>query len=255
MNNPTLLSQWLQEEQQAHIHGWDFSHIKDRYKISPLPWSYRTLVDHYRKPQDRLLDLDTGGGEFLLSLGHPFSKIAATENYPPNVTLCRQTLLPLGVDFRQADAGGTLPFESAAFDLILNRHGRFHAPELFRVLRPGGIFVTQQVGAQNDRELADLLLPGLPPPFPEQTLHQVREAFGQAGFRILDGEEAFLPIQFYDVGALVWFARVIEWEFPGFSVRRCLPGLKRAQHILEEQGCVEGRIHRFWLAAQKPGEA
>ena len=35
----------------------------------------------------RLLDMDTGGGEFLLSLGHPFERTAATEGYPPNVEL------------------------------------------------------------------------------------------------------------------------------------------------------------------------
>lgn len=254
MNNPTLLCQWLEEEQQAHIHGWDFSHLKGRYQVSPLPWEYRALVDRYRQPSHKLLDLDTGGGEFLLSLGHPSPNTAATENYPPNVALCRQTLLPLGVDFRQADAGGALPFADASFDLVINRHGRFDARELFRVLRPGGVFVTQQVGARNDRELVDLLLPGLPLPFPGQTLQNVRRAFRRAGFLILDGQEAFLPIRFYDVGALVWFARVIEWEFPGFEVRRCLPGLEKAQRILEDRGCVEGTMHRFWLAAQKTKE-
>lgn len=51
----------------------------------------------------QLLDYDTGGGEFLLSLGHPYRNTAATEGYPPNVELCRQVLLPLGVDFRPCD--------------------------------------------------------------------------------------------------------------------------------------------------------
>jgi DNA mismatch repair protein MutS2 len=36
------------------------------------------------------------------------------------------------------------------------------------------------------------------------------------------------------VGALVWFARIIEWEFPGFSVESCLERLYEAQRILEE---------------------
>ena len=43
--------------------------------------------------------LDTGGGEFLLSLHHPFQNTSATEGYPPNVQLCKETLLPLGIDF------------------------------------------------------------------------------------------------------------------------------------------------------------
>ena len=61
----------------------------------------------------------------------------------------------------------------------------------------------------------------------------------------------FCPIQFYDVGALVWFARIIEWEFPGFSVERCKENLLRAQKILDQTDAIEGRIHRFLLVCAK----
>ena len=64
-------------------------------------------------------------------------------------------------------------------------------------------------------------------------------------------EECFRPIRFTDVGALVWFARIIEWEFPGFSVDGCLARLMEAQKVLEEKGMIEGSIHRFLLVAQK----
>lgn len=53
------------------------------------------------------------------------------------------------------------------------------------------------------------------------------------------------------LGALVWFARVIEWEFPGFSVDACAGRLLAAQQMLERDGCIEGRIHRILLAAVK----
>ena len=39
------------------------------------------LVKHYLKPDHELLDMDTGGGEFLLSLKHPYEKTSATEAY------------------------------------------------------------------------------------------------------------------------------------------------------------------------------
>ena len=36
---------WKREEQAAHIHGWDFSHIRGRYEAeSDLPWNYREIV-------------------------------------------------------------------------------------------------------------------------------------------------------------------------------------------------------------------
>lgn len=252
MNREALLRAWLQEEKAAHIHGWDFSHLEGRYsEEGDLPWDYAAVVRQYLGPETRLLDLDTGGGEFLLSLGHPPRLMAATENYPPNVALCRERLLPLGIDIRQADAAGPLPFDDGCFDLVLNRHGTLCPAEIARVLTPGGVFVTQQVGAENDRELVRLLLGETPLPFPRQYLTIAEADFRRAGLTILRGEEAFRPIRFGDVGALVWFARVIPWEFPGFSVTACRERLNHVQRLLERDGAVEGRIHRFLLVARK----
>ena len=140
MKQNDLLAQWLAEEQAAHIHGWDFSHIRGRYQEEDiLPWDYGRMVRQYLQPESRILDIDTGGGEFLLSLGHPYALTAAAEGYPPNADLCRRTLLPLGIDFREADGGGPLPFPDRSFDLILNRHGDYDPWEIFRLLRPGGV--------------------------------------------------------------------------------------------------------------------
>ena len=216
-----------------------------------LPWDYREEILRYLKPEMRILDIDTGGGEFLLSLNHPYENTAATENYPPNVDLCCKTLLPLGVDFRAADGKGVLPFEDASFDMVINRHGDFNPSEIHRVLKPGGLFITQQVGAENDRELVELLCGQTDLPFPDQYLKITIDRFSQTGFEILDGRECFRPIRFFDVGALVWFARIIEWEFPGFSVDGCVDRLLQAKELLDHQGVITGRIHRFILKCAK----
>ena len=216
-----------------------------------LPWNYQEEILRYLKPEMRILDIDTGGGEFLLSLNHPYERTAATENYPPNVDLCRETLLPLGIDFQAADGKGVLPFEDASFDMVINRHGDFNPSEIHRVLKPGGLFITQQVGAENDRELVELLSGQTDLPFPDQYLKSTIDRFSQTGFEILDGRECFRPIRFYDVGALVWFARIIEWEFPDFSVDLCLDRLLQAQNLLDEEGVIQGQIHRFLLICAK----
>ena len=54
----------------------------------------------------------------------------------------------------------------------------------------------------------------------------------------------------FDVGALVWFAKIIEWEFPNFEVDKYLKNLYKAQKILERNGVIQGRTHRFYLAAR-----
>lgn len=252
MSTDELIQFWKEEESIAHIHGWDFSHIEGRYTDqNDLPWDYRYIILQYLTPEMKLLDIDTGGGEFLLSLNHPHEHTAATENFPSNITLCRETLLPLGIDFRPADGKGILPFEDSCFDMVIDRHGDFNADEIHRVLKPGGFFITQQVGAENDRELVALLCGETPIPFPEQYLRIASQKFRNAGFQILVESESFRSIKFFDVGALVWFARIIQWEFPHFSVDTHLDRLLNTQRVLEENGCIEGTTHRFLLVARK----
>ena len=244
---------WKREEDCAHIRGWDFSHIRGRYEEDEsLPWDYAAAIRAVLKSGMKLLDCETGGGEFLLSLHHPYENTAATEGYPPNVRLCRDRLLPLGIDLRECSDPSQLPFADASFDIVINRHGSFDPRETGRLLRPGGFFITQQVGSDNDRELVEAVLPGVARPFPHENLPEQRKAFEAAGFAIIRAEEAFRPIYFYDVGALVWFAHIIEWEFPGFSVDRCFDRLLRLQEIIERDGRIAGTIHRYFIAARKP---
>ena len=115
-----------------------------------------------------------------------------------------------------------------------------------------GLFLTQQVGAENDRELVELLLSNnIELPFPNQYLKIKEKELRDNHFEIIESGEVFQPIKFYDVGALIWFARIIEWEFVGFSVESCLENLYNAQKILEEKGVIEGKIHRFYIVARK----
>ncbi|MGI6366115.1 MAG: class I SAM-dependent methyltransferase [Bacillota bacterium] len=253
MNTEQLKEIWKKEEDIAHIHGWDFSHIHGRYTAEDdLPWDFREVIQKYRKDSMKLMDMETGGGEFLLSLHHPNESTAAIEGYPPNVKLCKEVLLPLGIDFRAAGGCDRLPFSDGSFDIITNRHGDYDAAELRRVLKPNGLFLTPQVGAENDRELVQLLLPHISEvPYPKQYLVERKTELLEHGFEVLESGEARRPIRFFDVGALVWFARIIEWEFPGFSVESCLEQLYKAQEILEKTGAIEGSIHRFYIVARK----
>ncbi len=124
--------------------------------------------------------------------------------------------------------------------------------EIYRILKPDGIFITEQVGALNDRDLVEQLYAVPPaPPFPRQHLKLFTREFQENNFSILDSCETFGTIRFWDVSALIWFARVIEWEFPNFSVRNNLEQLFNIQERLEKAGTIEGKTHRFLLIAKK----
>lgn len=109
----------------------------------------------------------------------------ATEGFPPNVELCREVLTSLGIDFRPCDDESKIPFEDGTFDMMINRHGSFDPAEIHRILKNEGLFITQQVGGRNDRDLVEKVLPDMPEPFPELELSIQRKRFEEAGFEIL----------------------------------------------------------------------
>ncbi len=247
-----LIKQWHEEEKLA-MEGWNFAHINDRYtEETDLPWDYEQIIHQFLRNDHRLLDIDTGGGEFLLSLGHPGKLTSATENYEVNIAVCQKRLLPEDIDFKPADPAVYLPFADDHFDIVINRHGDYHEKEIYRVLKKGGYFISEQVGAQNDRDLIAKLYKEIPPvAFPTQNLTDASQRLQTQGFKIIMQKEAFRPIKFFDVGALVWFAKVLPWEFCNFTVDAHLQELITLQKELEQKGMIEGTIHRYIMVAQK----
>ena len=146
MNRAELKSIWKKEEKTAYIKGWDFSHIHGRYEEeNDLPWDYEKIVRQYLTDTAKVLDYDTGGGEFLLSLNHPFARTAATEGFEPNVRLCQEKLLPLGIDFKECNTPSRIPYDNETFDMIICRNITWTLDdpqkaykEWLRVLKKGG---------------------------------------------------------------------------------------------------------------------
>ena len=250
MKIETLKASWIEEENHA-FSGWDFSHLQGRMSEEPLPWDYRAIVLSYMSADKTLLDMGTGGAEVLLSLDPAPGKTWATECYRPNYELCRKILPERGIEVVFAEEEDKLPFEDGFFDLVINRHESFYPQEIKRILRPGGVFITQQVGGKNNRELAEAVMGKAQDTYISNNLTEVRGRFESCGFEILRGEEFFSEVRFSDVGAVVFYAKVIGWEFPDFSATRCFDRLLALQEKLESQGWIESTEHRFLLAAKK----
>lgn len=209
----------VDEATSASLEGWDFSFLLGRTEGEPLPWSYEHLAAGLVVAAQRVLDVDTGGGEVFSGLRPPPGSVAV-EPYSPNVPVAARRLRPLGVQVvaRPTDA---LPVGDATFDLVLNRHGRLHPTETYRVLAPGGRLLSQQVGARNDVELNEAL--GLPGPVhaaAPAAVDDLLRDLRSAGFTAPTVREAVVVTRFLDVGAVVFQLRAVPWQAPGFDVVR-----------------------------------
>jgi len=248
------LFNFLISETEAHFSGWDFSYIVDREHSAPLRWSYVSEALLRVRKSQAVLDMDTGGGE-MFSYFAPFPPIAyATEAYAPNIPIARKRLEPVGVELvaLDEDEPRRLPFEDATFDLILNRHGYYWEPELYRLLQRGGVFLTQQVGDRNDIGIRELV--GAPNARVNVEWVDLAEAVANleaAGFQVVKQLEDIYPQRFYDVGAIVYQLKAIPWQIPDFSVEAYFDRLKAIHEKIQRDGYVDVLEHRFFIIAEK----
>ncbi len=242
---------WRAEYARPFV-GWDFSVFGER-RVSlrrPDTWDYTANVLAAVEGARCMLDMDTGGGEKLADLPRRPPLTVATEGYAPNLALARRRLEPLGMCVLDVRDVSCLPFGTGQFDLVTNRHGAYDAAELLRVLRPGGRFVTQQVGGRTNRRLHELL--GDPTPVSDWRLAKAVQELEAAGFHILEQCEKFPIVRYADVGAVVYYLKAVPWEVPDFSLDRYFDRLLAMHALIEAEGHLDVGFHQFFIIARKP---
>jgi SAM-dependent methyltransferase len=240
------LRPWV--ERAEGFSGWSFD-LEERRLGPALPWSYEGEVRRLARGATAVLDLGTGGGERLASLrdGLP-SRVVATEEWHVNAPVARERLAPLGVEVVRARSLA-LPFAEGAFDLVIDRHEELEASEIERVLRPGGTFVTQQVGRGNWQELR--------PHFPRATdwgdlLGRYASELRGLGFAVETREHA-TRVAYPSLGEFVYMLAVASWTIPAFDLEADLDALLalEADCLRDEEFVVTE--DRYLIIARKPG--
>ncbi|HGG0582892.1 MULTISPECIES: class I SAM-dependent methyltransferase [Bacillus] len=241
----------LLESANTNFSGWDFSFISEtgRMKSEPLSWSYGSIAFLLMQRAKSMLDMGTGGGEFL-SMLQPFpSTIYATEGYAPNVPIARKKLEPLGVTVVEVINDTVLPFQDGQFDFIINQHESYAASEVKRILSPHGVFLTQQVGGLDCAVLNEQFGSPLNSEFASWSLEAACSELEENGFTILDAKEEFPFQRFYDIGAIVYYLKAIPWQIPDFTVERYYKELYRIHEIILQKGYFDVKQHRFIIKA------
>ncbi|WP_328654559.1 class I SAM-dependent methyltransferase [Micromonospora sp. NBC_00330] len=242
----------IAEAAAAPVDGWGFGWLAGRATEERPQWGYARLVADRMARADAALDVDTGGGEVLAEVPRPPKLLTATEAWPPNVEVARRTLRRVGASVVAVAPDGPLPFRDASFDLVVSRHPvRTDWVQTARVLRPGGTFLSQQIGAGTMRELSEAILGPLPPATQRHPEHAVAAAEA-AGLRVVDLRRATLRATFADIGAVVWFLRKVIWTVPGFTVDRYRAPLRDLHHRIAREGPFVAHAQRFLIEATRP---
>ncbi|HLI07039.1 MAG TPA: methyltransferase domain-containing protein [Ktedonobacteraceae bacterium] len=258
----TAFFDYLMAEYNQPFNGWDFSYLAERMTDihTRKMWDYAASAAAAMKQARSMLDMRTGGGERLAQLLalQPVPKVYATEGYPPNVQVARERLESLGVTV-YAVQGEHLPFANDELDLVVNRHGSYDPDEVRRVLKPGHLFITQQVGDQTNLRLYELLdsrgkeqivHPGAPAPA-AWNLAVATQQLQRFGWQIVEQQEAFYITRYHDVGAIVYYLKAIPWAVTDFSVEKYFDKLVEIHQLIQQHGPIDVPFHSFFIVARK----
>lgn len=252
-----LLVAWAAEE-RSQPEGWDFSSLDGRMTEDTEPWDLSAVWRAEIPSATNVLDMGTGGGEFLSTFADVLPEhTVAMEGWLPNISVARKRLASydigvVGADNDPGSRDDLLPFPDASFDLVLNRHEGFRPTEISRVLAPGGVFLTQQVGGDEFGEIRSAF--GLPINAPHVTYDRFRTDLTDAGLEVADGAQTEGHYVFQDIAALIAYVQLVPWDVPdNFSVERYADVLLALHRSGPAAGApLRATRKRFWLMARKP---
>ena len=242
----------IDEAARAPIEGWDFSWLDGRATEERPSWHYAERVAERAATAATMLDLQSGGGELLAALPRLPPLIVASEGYAPNVVIAARRLQPRGAFVVATnDDRGALPFVGGAFELVTSRHPiDTWWEEIARVLRPAGTYFSQQVGPQSMHEVSEFFLGPLASASKRDPL-LARQAAERAGLVVRDVREERLRATFDDVGALVYFLRLVIWTVPDFTVEKYRVRLHDLHDQIQRDGPFVADSTRFLIEATK----
>jgi SAM-dependent methyltransferase len=236
------------------VEGWDFSWLDGRATEQRPSWGYQRAMGERLGRAAAALDVQTGGGEVLAGATALPPLMVATESWPPNLAKAAALLHPRGAVVVADEDEPPLPFADAAFDLVVSRHPvTVWWDEIARVMRPGGTYLSQQVGPASAFELVEFFLGPLPEAVRgARRPDRAREGAAAAGLDVLDLRAESLRMEFLDVGAVVYFLRKVIWMVPGFTVEAYRDRLRELHELIESEGPFVAHSSRFLIEARKP---
>lgn len=123
--------------------------------------------------------------------------------------------------------------------------------EIHRVLQPGGMYFAQHVGPHSLRTLTEFLM-GAVPEFSARDVEIERRAAESAGLVVERMTLERTRVAFFDVGAVVYFLRLVPWIVPGFTVPKYRERFRELHETIDRDGTFETTSSRTLVEAHRP---
>lgn len=234
--------------------GWDFSRIENRTKTVGEKWDFLEVVRNYVTNETILLDIGTDGGRKLLRVAISVKKAYGIDHQKSMITTANRNLAKSkrsNVEFKLADAR-KLPFPEESFDVVMCRHAPFYSEEVFRVIKPNGVFITQQVGEEDKQNIKEVF--GRGQSFGQKTgrfMNVCIQELKNAGFKILRTNTYNATEYYADMADLIFLLRNTP-IIPDFDMERDERYLKEVEKKYKTKNGIKTNSFRFLIICKKP---
>ena len=141
--------------------GWSFAKA-ERITEKKTDYDYYKAVMAEISPETVMLDVGSGSAEKSLKFFAGAKEVVAIDSEVEMIKKAKSNVEKLyGKGFKKwkffiADGNGKLDFADESFDLVVSRHCGANMSEVFRVLKKGGVFVSEDVADDDCIELKTL---------------------------------------------------------------------------------------------------
>ncbi len=165
------------------------------------------IIEDYLNEENHLAVISVDGGNFTSQ----FEKLPPiTYSVELNPTKARETLEEKGVKVTTFTSQGKMPFKDEKLDVVVNELSNYDKFEMYRILKPGGYLVVDQLGSDNYKEIINMFIPfklkG------QWNKEACQSTLTEIGFDIVDSYEDVGHIRFHSLSAVLAFMKSISPE-------------------------------------------
>lgn len=146
--------------------GWNFSKINPTVEIK-TKFNYWQEVVKSLSPNAKVLDVGCGSAEKTLRYCDIAKSVICIDIEPEMLKKAKMNLEKFyqgkrkdKFKFKLMDGDKKLKFKDNSFDVVISRHCGVNSSEMYRVLKKGGIFISEDVCKYDCQELKDVFKKG-----------------------------------------------------------------------------------------------
>lgn len=203
------------------------------------------ITQQYLQDDKHVAIVSVDGGEFTSQYDY---LPPITYSVELNTSKAKETLEERGVKVTSLTTQGKMPFKDEKIDVVVNELCNYDKFEMYRILKPNGYLIVDQVGSENYKEIINMFVPFRVKG--QWNKESCQTTLKDIGFDLINAFEDIGHIRFDSLPALLAFIKSISPERVE-KYEQFINFYADALRKIKRKGFFELTTHRFLVIAKK----